>query len=138
MNPKLLFAFRQRRRLNGDPVYENPFAAWTEDDLFPGIDYWELNLAGYRELPCDEAIDEWVESLFESHWPLPFLIEQCCHDGELLPRDLRGTRLAAFPHDAIGACEQAIAAVPEEYATELFFMIHWAVRIERARRRGRP
>ena len=138
MNPNLLFAYRQRYRLNGDPVYENPFAPWTCDDLFPWVEYWDLNLAGYRELPADEEVDEWIHSLFESQWPLLFLIEQSCHDGELLDEDLRKTRLAKFPLDAIVANEEAIAAAPNGYEDALFFMIHWAVRIERARRRGRP
>src|SRR5687767_1555677 len=128
MNPSLLFAYRQRTRLNGDLVHANPFAPWTVDDLFPEVGYWDLNLAGYREVPFEEEIEEWLQSLVESYWPLLFLVEQCCHDGELLGRDLRASRLARFPHDAIAACEEAIAAVPEEHATELFFMIHWAVR----------
>ena len=138
MNPNLYFAWRQRRRLNGEPVYENPFAPWEFDDLFPDIEYWDLNLAGYRDLPFEEEIEEWIGSLYRSYWPLWLLIEQSCHDGELLDLDLRATRLARFPPDAIAACEQAIGAVPQEYADELFFMVYWAVRIERARRRGRP
>ena len=138
VNPKLLFAYGQRRRLNGDLVYENPFAPWTLEDVFPWVDWYEFNLTGYRELPDVIEIEEWLQAIFESRWPLLFLIEQCCHDGELLDRDLRATRLSRFPHDAIGACEEAIAAAPPEYEDKLFFMIHWAVRIERARRRGRP
>ena len=89
MNPHLLFAWRQRYRLNGDPVYGNPFAPWSEDDVFPFVDLWDFNLAGFRELRYEEGVEEWLESLFESYWPLLFLIEQSCHDGELLDRDLR-------------------------------------------------
>lgn len=138
MNPHLLFAYRQRQRLNGDAVYENPFAPWTVEDVFPELEYWDLNLAGYRDLPFEEEIEEWLEAVNGSYWPLWFLIEQSCHDGEILDRDLRATRLAKYPLDAIAACEEAIASVPVEYETELFFIVHWAVRIERARRRGRP
>lgn len=138
MNPKLFFAYEQRYRLNGDTIYANPFAPWTIDDLFPEIEDWDLNLAGYRDLPFCEEIQDWLMSLGGSYWPLWFLVEQSCFDGELLDRDLRETRLAKFPLEAIAACEQAIASVPMDYADELFFMVYWAVRIERARRRGRP
>lgn len=138
MNPNLFFAYSQRHRLNGDPVYDNPFAPWTYDDLYPEIEYWDLNLAGYRDLPFCEEIEDWLMSLNRSYWPLWLLIEQSCRDGKLLERDLRATRLAKFPLEAIAACQVAIESVPQEYADELFFLVHWSVRIERARRRGRP
>lgn len=138
VNPNLLFHYSRRRRLNGDPVFENPFAPWREEDLFPWVELWDFNLAGYRELRDVPEIEEWLEAVWGSHWPLLFLIEQSCHDGELLDQDLRVTRLARYPLDAICACEEAIACVPWEYEKQIFFMIYWAVRIERARRRGRP
>lgn len=138
MNPNLYFAWNQRHRLNGAPVFENPFAPWAFDDLFPCVEYWDLNLAGYAELPYEQEVEEWIDFLYRSDWPLLFLIEQCCHDGELLDLALRETRMRAFPIEAAVACEHAIARVPLDYADELFFMVYWAVRIERARRRGRP
>ena len=119
-----LFAWRQRYRLNGDPVYENPFAPWSEDDVFPWVDIDDLKLAGYREIRYEDGVEEWLESVFGSYWPLLFLIEQSCHDGELLDRDLRLTRLAKFPLDALAACEEAIATVPPDHEDKLFFMIH--------------
>jgi len=138
MNPKLFFAFKQRRTLNGALVHDNPFAPWTVEDLYPGFDDWDMNLAGYREIPWEEEIEEWLLSLDGSYWPLQFLIEQCCHDGELLDLALRETRMSQFPIEAAMACEEAISRVPLDYSDELFFMIYWSVRIERARRRGHP
>ena len=75
-------------------------------------------------------------ALEESGFPLCFLIERCCHDGELMPRDLRQSRLSAFPPAWRVACEAAIAAAPVEDAYELFFFVYWSVRLERARRRA--
>lgn len=72
------------------------------------------------------------------YWPIFFLIEQCCHDGELLDLDLRETRLKKFPLDAAVASERAIGSVPEEIAESLFFLIYWVVRSEQAGRRGKP
>jgi hypothetical protein len=139
VNPILHFAFRQRYRLSGDPVYENPFAPWTEDDLYPPLDPEDdLGAAGPWDFPECEDIYLWLESLEGNYWPILFLIEQCCHDGGLLDLELRERRLSKFPLDAAIACEQAIASVPAEIAESLFFTIYWAVRIERARRRGRP
>lgn len=57
-------------RLHFNPVYGNPFAPWSEDDVFPFVDLWDLNLAGYRELRDEEGVEEWLESLLGSYWPL--------------------------------------------------------------------
>jgi hypothetical protein len=129
---------RQRYRLNGDPVYDNTVLGWTVEDLYPEVTYYELDLAGFGEIPLGPEVENWLILLTDSNAPLLFLVEQACHDGELLDRQLRATRLAKFPLPWIAACEEAIAAVPADYANELFFMIYWAVRIERARRRGHP
>ena len=75
-------------------------------------------------------------ALEESGFPLCFLIERCCHDGELMPRDLRQSRLSAFPPAWRVACEAAIAAAPVEDADELFFFVYWSVGLERVRRRA--
>ena len=105
--------------------------------MFPCVDIDDLRLAGFSELPEDEEMETWLESVWCSDWPLLFLIERCCDDGELLPLQLRETRLQGFPLAAILACEDAIASAPCDYADELFFMISWAVRIDRARRHDR-
>lgn len=136
MDPPDLFR-RQRYRLNGDPVYETTFQGWTVDDLYPEITHYELKLAGADEIPYGE-VEDWLVRLTDSNAPLLFLVEQCCHDGELLDRQLRATRLAKFPLPWIAACEEAIASVSPDYADELFFLVYWSVRIERARRRGTP
>jgi hypothetical protein len=129
---------RQRYRLNGEPVFDNTFGQWTVEDLYPEVTYYELDLAGFQEIPLDSEVEDWLVFLTSHNAPLLFLIEQACHDGELLDRQLRATRLAKFPLAWIGACEEAIAAVPKDCADELFFMVYWSVRIERARRRGHP
>jgi hypothetical protein len=134
VNPSLYFQWRPRYRLNGEPVYDNPFKPWSVDDVFPWIDISDLRLVGYSELPEDEAIDEWIDSIYSSDWPLLFLIERCCDDGELLPLQIRESRLKGFPLESLWACESAIASAPLAYERQLFFMISWAVRIERARR----
>jgi hypothetical protein len=137
MNPDLYFQWRPRYRLNGEPVYDNPFKPWSIDDVFPFVDIDDLCLVGYDELPEDEEIEAWLESIWCSDWPLQFLIERCCDDGELLPLELRETRLKVFPLAAVLACEDAIASAPCDYEDELFFIISWALRIDRARRNDR-
>lgn len=139
MNPKLYFAFRQRKALNGKDVFENPFAPWTVYDLYPQLDLdddWEP--AGLLDFLFEPGIEEWLEDVDRSFWPLFFLIEQCCHDGELLELQMRESRLRRFPMESVQACEAAIASVPIERADDLFRVVSQAVRIERARRRNSP
>jgi hypothetical protein len=139
MNPNLLFAFRQRYRLSGEPVHANPFEPWTEDDVFPTLDIDDdVAAAGLWDKPECEEIYQWLEKLGSNQWPLFFLIEQCSYDGELLDLDMRATRLSSFPLEATIACEHAIDSIPHDIFEDIIFVIHWAVRIERARRRGRP
>src|SRR5690242_10792722 len=109
MEPPDLFR-RQRYRLNGDPVYEKTFMGWTVEDLYPEVTYYELDLAGFKEIPFDSEVENWLILLTDISAPLLFLVEQACHDGELLDRQLRATRLAKFPLPWIHACEEAIAA----------------------------
>jgi len=124
-----------RCRLNGDPICrENPYAPWKDEDVYPEVLSYHLDLAGFGELPDDPVIDEWLESFWWSRWPVLFLIERCCHDGEVLTLDLRETRMMGFPIDAIAACEHALATVPADYEQELFFIVSWAVRFERGSR----
>lgn len=139
MNPKLYFAFRQRRKLSGKDVFENPFAPWTIDDLYPWLDMdddWEP--AGLFEFMFEPEVEKWLDAAERSYWPVFFLIEQCCHDGELLDLQLRESRLRPFPLESIQACEATIASAPAQIADDLFRVIWQAVRIERARRRGKP
>ena len=134
MNPNLYFAFRQRKTLDGRDVFENPFAPWTVDDLYPFLDLkddWEPS--GLFDF-WEPEVQDWLDSIERSLWPVFFLIEQCCHDAELLDLQFRESRLCRFPIQGIQACEAAIASVPPEHADDLFRVIWQAVRIERARR----
>jgi len=125
----------RREYLNGQPVSRaNPFAPWSEDDLDPDIWFWDARLAGYNELPDEPEVDEWLVDVATHRLPLLFLIERCCHEGELLPLELRESRLSTFPLDARIECERAIHRAPRDYAEALFRMIALAVGIERARR----
>jgi hypothetical protein len=136
-----------RRYLNGELVEPPQLGPWTETDLDPTDgwdDPWEdLITAGLLELDYFdddewEQIEGWLYSLFRAEIPLLFLIERCCDDGELLPRDMIDTRLQHFPDDWRSACLSAIDDAPEWLGEEIIMVVAWAVRIERARRIAEP
>jgi hypothetical protein len=127
-----------RRYLNGELIDPPQLGPWVEEDLFPCLEYDDLETAGLSELAIDEddwdAVEDWLQSLDEANAPIYFLIERCCDDGGLLPEDMLATRLKDFPRPWIATCRNAIDAAPAIVAGELLYIIAWAVRIERARR----
>lgn len=93
------------------------------------------------EQPWNEEADEWlseVDSLFESvDETLLVALEQCCHDGKLLPAKLRALRLQRFPHAMQMRCEAAIKRLTSASFPALE-LVYWWVRIDRAQRTGCP
>jgi hypothetical protein len=127
-----------RRYMNGELVDPPELGPWVEGDLFPVIsDEWvtaglfELNVADEDEY---QVVEWWLAKLHNPDVPVLFLIERCCHEGELLHVDMRETRLQEFPKRWRTACRAAIQEVVEYGGVELISVIAWAVRIERARR----
>lgn len=127
-----------RRYLNNELVDPPQLGPWTEADLFPEWDSEDLFTLGLYDIDADEdewdEINDWLLTLDDSPFPVTFLIERCCDDGELLPEDIRETRLKDFPRHWVSACQTALNDAPEPFAEDLFFVIFWSVRIERARR----
>jgi hypothetical protein len=132
-----------RRYLNGELVDPPQLGPWTPQDLDP-LDGWDdpwedLITAGLLDLDYFddnewEEIQGWLYSLFRAEVPLLFLIERCCDDVELLPRDMLDTRLQHFPDHWRSACLSAIEEAPQWLGEEIVIVVAWAVRIERARR----
>ena len=100
---------------------------WAEADLFPELDYDDLDTAGLFEIWADEddweELETWIGSLMQSRAPLFFLIERCCDDGEVLPDEMIETRLKDCPQTWVGACMAAINNAPNAIASELLGVV---------------
>ncbi len=84
----------------------------------------------------DEA-EDWLSEIEAAE--LQVAIEQCCHNGQLLPVEVRALRLQHFPHAIQVECEAALRTLREmPGAEEALKLIYWWVRIERAQRTGCP
>lgn len=93
------------------------------------------------EQPWSEEANEWLneidrfsESVDET---LHVALEQCCHDGKLLPAELRALRLQRFPHATQVRCEAALKRLCNKSYPALK-LVFWWVRIERAQRTDCP
>lgn len=83
--------------------------------------------------------DEWLNFLYGECFPEVLLgLEQSCHDGILLPWDMRGVRLQGIPDDALSKLHFFWRECPAHVAAYVMLQVYWLVRIERARRTGRP
>ena len=120
-----------RRYMNGELVDPPQLGPWIEADLFPVIsDEWEtvgLFDLGVEDEDEYQCVGWWLDALNDSHVPVLFLIEQCCHDRELLHLDMRETRPKDFPKRWRDACRFALKEVVELGGLELIFVIAWAV-----------
>ena len=89
------------------------------------------------EGPWTDEADDWLSSIESAD--LQVAIERCCHNGQLLPVELRALRLQHFPHAIQVECEAAIRALREMPGSDAALqLIYWWVRIERAQRTGCP
>jgi hypothetical protein len=87
------------------------------------------------EGPWTDEAGEWLWEVERDE--LQVALEQCCHDGRLLPTELRALRLQRFPHEIQIRCEHAIRRLTTK-ATTALELVYWWVRIERAQRTGCP
>jgi hypothetical protein len=87
------------------------------------------------EGPWTDEAGEWLWEV--ERLELQVALEQCCHDGRLLPAELRALRLQRFSHEIQVQCEHAIRQLTGKSAPALE-LVYWWVRIERAQRTGFP
>ena len=81
----------------------------------------------------------WFEYLHAGNdLTLMVAIEQCCHEGALLPWDMRGVRLKALPHAVLAQLHRFLDSCPRHVLVHLAHHVYWLIRSERARRRGSP
>jgi len=89
------------------------------------------------EGPWTDEADDWLSEVESAE--LQVAIEQCCHNGELLPVELRALRLQRFPHATQVQCEAALKALQEMPGSDAALeLVYWWVRIDRAQRTGCP
>jgi hypothetical protein len=87
---------------------------------------------------CDQ-FEEWWDWLCEGEdWCLLLAIEQSCDQGVLLPWDMRAVRLKTLPRERLAQLHWFLESCPRHILVHLVLYTYWAVRSERARRRGSP
>ncbi len=136
-----------------DDDYRDPWDAEAEA-MGLGLSSRDYDVADSAELPADlighaEAADldpefdelfaEWLA--YAHDWPdcgLLLAVEQCCHQGMLLPRDMLERRLESLPTDVHAGLHKVLQDCPRHVLVHLVHYVYWVVRSERARRRGSP
>lgn len=119
-----------------------------------GMEGRDYDVANAADLPAElighaEAADadpdfeqqfaEWLEYLHDWHdCGLMLAMEQSCHEGILLPWDMRGRRLETLPDDLLARLHRVFDDCPRHVLVHLVHYVYWLVRSERARRRGSP
>ena len=130
-----------------DPwVVESDLIAFNRDDFeVADCAEWRCNDArgeGFRnvhDLPPEDHDEfrEWVDVLLDDTCAV-LALEQSCHEGVLLPWDMRAVRLATVPRDALQRLHLMWDAISAELRFALAFYVYWLTRAERARRTGKP
>lgn len=96
-------------------------------------------IAAANDEHFEEELNAWFEYLHEGDdLTLMVAIEQCCHEGMLLPWDMRAVRLKDIPRDVLGQLHWIFDSCPRHVLAHLTHLVYWLVRSERARRRGSP
>ena len=109
------------------------WAAELPDEVLDLVHDWDPKL-DFRQESAD-----WFEYLCSREDQLLLLaLEQCCHEGILLPWDMRAVRLATAPLEAIAGLHLFWDHAPRAIAACLTYRVYWQVRAERGRRRGSP
>ncbi len=82
-----------------------------------------------------DSYDEWEEFIWaNSLW---LAIEQCCHDGVLLPMDQRVLRVKTCPQEMLRPLGRFFEVCPVHVKHHLALTYYLVVRMERARRTGK-
>ena len=119
-----------------DEFFETVGEAETWDFLAnPDCDE-ALHAAGALDLEWSESAEDWFDEVV--HEEFQVAVEQCCHNGELLPAEIRALRLQRFCHRDQVRTEFAIHRLPEDRGGSALALICWWVRIARAKRTGSP
>jgi hypothetical protein len=115
-------------------------------DLPGEAEMWDSGWSGFNQdawkaamcldLEWTEDARDWVENVVEEG--LAVAVEQCCHDGHVLPCELRVLRLQRFEPSTASDAVQALARLPGDGAEAALTFLCWYVRIERAKRTGHP
>lgn len=105
-------------------------------DLPEGLEHYEV--AAQRDGRFEAQYDEWFEYLFGAGNQVALALEQCCHEGVLLPWDMRGVRLNGVPEPVLSKLHFFWEHCPAHVAAHLMVFCYWLVRMERVRRTGRP
>jgi hypothetical protein len=95
-----------------------------------------LNAAWALETGWSDEASAWFNDVVAEE--LQVALEQCCHNGELLPAEIRALRLQRFPHADQVRAEHAIRCLPTDEGGAALALICWWVRIARAKRTGSP
>lgn len=88
----------------------------------------------------DEAFEaefeEWMTYLFDGENVVLLGLEQSCHEGALLPWDMRAVRLTGIPDAGLSRLHFFWDHCPKHVAAHLTLLAYWVVRFERVRRTG--
>ncbi len=129
--------------------------AWYDEAFAMSIEPRDFGVAEAADLPTellshieaatldpnfDADYEKWTTWLYEVDIPalLLLVIEQCCSEGLLLPRDQRDTRISNAPIESVALAAKFFAKCPRHVAAYIGHYNYWLVRCERARRRGTP
>lgn len=115
---------------------------FNQDDL-ETVDAVELpdELDLYRVMADSDRtfIDKWCD--WEDHiWQnwLFLALEQSCNEGILLPPEMRSLRLHSCPRSTLSKLQWFFNLCPLHVQAHLALRWYWLVRIDRARRTGKP
>ena len=135
-------------KYNDSPTLED---AWWDE-----IDQFDCNAADFDTASCadladeldlfrvqaladpnfDDTLYEWDCEIVEYSLWLP--IEQCCHEGVLLPMGQREKRVKTCPQELRSHLSSFFENCPPHVKHHLALMYWVVVRIDRARRTGSP
>ncbi len=135
-------------KFNDSPTIED---AWLDELERIGFDEEDFLTARCAEL-ADEldlyrvqalADPNFQDSLY--HWDcgiwehnLWLALEQCCHEGVLLPMAMRSLRVQTAPKEMLQGLQYFFRECPKHVMHHLALMYWVVIRIDRARRTGNP
>ncbi len=115
---------------------------FNQDDLdtVDAVD-WPVELDLYRVMADNDKNweshwCEWTDFVYQN-W-LFLALEQSCHDGILLAPDQRAIRLQTCPEPTLKKLRWFFELCPVHVKAHLALQWYWLMRIDRARRTGRP
>ncbi|MEI8325122.1 MAG: hypothetical protein WCH44_07090 [Betaproteobacteria bacterium] len=95
-----------------------------------------FRIQALADLNFRNSFDDWDDYIQVHNLWLP--LEQCCHDGVLLPMDQRALRVKSCPEEVLSRLRWFFSFCPAHVRHRLALTYWVVVRIERARRTGNP